>query len=134
MLAGVCLPAAAQAELPLEHYFLTVANRLGVQTDLQQQVIAFAQELQNDMLVDCSLTSVYPPVLDISFASGKMIHADGMSLQLIEAADRVIYADAVCPVLVILSGILFWAGLFLFSLPLFVAGIEFFIITAIICL
>lgn len=128
------MPTIACAELPLERFFLRTAEHAGIPRETFHDVVSFAQSLQDDMLVECSVVSFAPPMLSIRFASGKAIHADGTTLQLIEGTERTIDAEAVCPVLVLLSALLLWAGIFLLSLPLFVAGLEFIVITGIICL
>lgn len=126
-------PVAACAELPLETFFVRAAEHFGISREDIRFVIDFSQSLKDDMLVDVFIPSLYPPVLEVEFASGKKIQADGLSLHLIEDAERTIYAETVCPVMLIVCGILLWAGFFLLSLPLFVAGIECAILMAIIC-
>lgn len=129
----VCFPCAAWAELPLEAFFVRAAGHFGIHRDDTRFVLDFSRSLKDDMLVNFSIASLYPPALEIEFASGKKIQADGLTLRLIEDTERTIYAETVCPVLLIVCGLLLWAGFFLVSLPLFVAGIECAILIAIIC-
>ena len=132
--AFTLLPATVLAQTPSDALFQKIADRLGLQPALRQQVIRFAEGLQDDMLVDYSIDSVYPPVLNITLASGKEIHADGNRLQLIDGTDKEIDAEIVCPVLVGLGAILAWTGFFLFSLPIFVGGVKILLLAAYICL
>jgi len=132
--AFVLVPVTVCAQTPFGAVFQKAADRLGLQPEVLQQVIRFAEKLQDDMLADYSINSIYPPVLDITFASGREIHADGNRLQLIDGTEKEIDAEIVCPILLALGAILTWTGFFLLSLPIFVGGIEILLLTAYICL
>jgi len=113
--------------------FYTAADRLGVSRGDLQQALQFADALKDDMVADCSIASVYPPVVDITFVSGREIHAADCELRLIDGTEKTIYAEEVCPVIFLLGVILTWSGFLLLFLPLFTAGIEMLILTYIIC-
>lgn len=126
-------PCTVRAELPFENFFVRATEHFGIPDEDTRFVLEFSRSLKDDMLIDLSITSLYPPVLEIEFASGKKIQANGIALRLIQDAERTIYAETVCPVMLIICGLLLWAGFFLLSLPLFVAGIECAILIVIIC-
>jgi len=130
----IALPSVVHAELPLERFFLHAAGRVGIAQETIGAVASFAHSLRDDMPVDFVMHSIAPPVVEVTFASGRAVYADGTTLRLIEDTERTIEAEAVCPVLVLLSALLLWSGFMLLSLPLFVAGLEFVVFSVIICL
>lgn len=127
------LPFSAFAQMPFLDNFQKEADRMGIDRDTQEQIIQFSEGLKDDMVVDYTVTSLYPPVMDIIFASGKEIHATENALHLIDGTDREIDAEQVCPPMLALGAILTWSGFFIMSLPLLVAGVELLILTYIIC-
>ncbi|MEI6127859.1 MAG: hypothetical protein WCQ99_15035 [Pseudomonadota bacterium] len=130
----VLLPLTVCAQMPYAESFQTLADRMGIQRDEQEQIVQFAKGLKGDTVVDCAIASLYPPAIDITFASGREIHAHGTELQLVEGTDRTIVADEVCPVTLVTGAVLAWTGFIMLSLPLLTAGIEVLLLTAIICL
>ncbi|MCX8043502.1 MAG: hypothetical protein N3B18_05175 [Desulfobacterota bacterium] len=129
----VCITASVHAYQPDADVAARVAERTGISKNDLQAVVSFARSLYGDELEHMAVVSFYPPRIDVSFVSGKHLIADGTTLTLIEDAERTIYAESVCPVMLIVCGLLLWAGFVLLSLPLFVAGIECAILIAIIC-
>jgi hypothetical protein len=139
--ALVLLPATAFAQTPFAALFQKAADRLGMQPEAQQQVLRFAEGLQDDMVVDYTIHSVYPPVMDIIFASGKEIHAGGDRLQLKSSDydfddDYSIFENyaGLCILVFILGYVLLWVGFFSMSLQLAITGIELFVFALMLCL
>jgi len=142
--ALVLLPATVLAQTPFDALFQKVADRLGMQPEAQQQVLHFVDGLQDDMVVDYTICSVYPPVMDIIFASGKEIHADGNTLQLKNSDydwddwddDYTIFENyaGLCYLVFILGYILLWVGFFTMSLQLAITGVELLLFTLMLCL
>ena len=134
--ALVLLPLTVCAQTPYIESFQKLADRLGIQRSQQEQVIQFAEGLKGDTIADCAITSLYPPDIDITFASGKEIHAHGNKLQL-----KINYNDpnnnnyeGLCYAVFILGYVLVVAGFFTMSFQLLLTGFELVFFTFALCL
>jgi len=142
--ALVLLPVTVLAQTPFDALFQKAADRLGMRPEAQQHVLRFAEGLQDDMVVDYTIHSVYPPIMDIFFASGKEIHADGNRLQLKNSDydwddwddDYTIFENyaGLCFLAFMLGYFLIWIGFFGMSLQLAITGIELLLFALMLCL
>ncbi|MEI6127858.1 MAG: hypothetical protein WCQ99_15030 [Pseudomonadota bacterium] len=132
----VLLPLTVCAQMPFGESFQALADKLGIQREEQEQLVQFAEGLKGDTVIDCSITSLYPPAIDITFASGREIHAHGTELQLRDNYDDDPYNNyrGLCLAVFFLGYLLTWAGFFTLSLQLLLTGFEIVFFTLALCL
>lgn len=134
----VLIPLTVFAQTPFDTYFMKAADRMGIDRGTQERIIRFAEGLKDDMLVDCTITSIYPPVVDITFASGKEIHADGNVLEISDWDDweNEPYEDysILCYSFLIVGYLLEWIGFFNMSFQLMLTGFELLFFAIMMCI
>jgi len=140
LLPLLLLPCAAAAAVPFEGFFNRAADRLGVPADAQRRVVAFAASLRDDVMTDCVLTPAWPPVFDITFASGRVLRADSRGIRVSDYD----YDDdddwllenyaSLCIIIFIAGMLLFWTGFFALSFQLAVTGAELVFFVLALCL
>lgn len=136
-------PCTSAAQLPFEELFMRAADRFGLSPECQYRIIEFTRSLEGDQISQLSITSIYPPVFDIMFASGRAIHATGTNLRI----KRYDYDDdfddddlpfedyaGLC-IAVFLGGFLLaWIGFFVMSFQLAITGMELVFFALMLCL
>jgi len=137
------VPITAFAQIPGAELFHTAADRLGMPHGYQERVMRFAEALQGDAVAHYAIASVYPPAVDIVFASGREIHARGSELSLRDYDDYDDYYDdwydwddyaGPCTTVFILGYLLTWIGFFNMAFQLFLTGIELIFFALALCL
>lgn len=136
-------PCTAAARLPFEDLFMRAADRFGLPFERQQHIIEFARSLEGDQISHVSITSVYPPVFDITFTSGRAIHATGTGVRLARYDYDDDFDDDDLPfedyaglcIAVFLGGFLLaWVGFFAMSFQLAITGMELVFFALMFCL
>lgn len=136
------LPGTAAAHVPLEGFFIRTADRLGITPEARERMLTFAGSLRDDVLIDYAIASAYPPVFEITFASGKAIRADGRGIRLSDYDfdddddDGWLFEDyaGLCILIFSAGFLLFWTGFFTISLQLAITGAELVIFVLALCL